>query len=61
MDPVTSPECQIHHTHADYRVISFLDSGLIYLFDSFGTDRPLKNILTGSLQTQLAILYGKDK
>ena len=42
MDPVTGLACQIHHTHADHWVISFLDSGLIYLFDSLGTDRPLR-------------------
>ena len=61
INPVTGLACQMHHTHADYWVISFQDSGLVYLFDSLSTDRPLKNILTGSLQIQLAIFYGKYK
>ena len=61
MNPVTGLACQIHHTSTDHWVASFQENDEIFLFDSLGTDRPLKSILTPSLQIQLAILYGKDK
>ncbi|MCG8048891.1 MAG: Ulp1 family isopeptidase [Candidatus Thiodiazotropha taylori] len=61
MDPVNGLACQIHHTHADHWVISFIEDKNIYVFDSLGTDRPMRNILTPSLQIQLAVLYGKER
>ena len=61
MNPVTGLSCQIHHTNADHWVISFQENGEISLFDSLGTDRLLKSIITPSLERQLSLLYGKDK
>ena len=62
MDPVTAPAGQILHTHSDHWVVSFLEKdNKIYVFDSLGTERPERCIVTPGLQIQLAIIYGKDK
>ena len=62
MQPVSGPACQILHTNADHWVVSFLtEDGNIYLFDSLGTERPDRMVITPSLQIQLAILYGKNR
>ena len=52
---------QIHHTGRDHWVVLFRDEteGL-FMFDSFGFDRPTRFIMTPSLVIQHAFLYGRN-
>ena len=50
MEPVSGPACQIVHTQTHHWVVSVKDNeGNIYLFDSLGTERPERAILTPGL------------
>ena len=54
MDPVSSPACQVHHSHNDHR-------GNIYLLDSLGNERKDDVIIPDGLKIQLSQIYGKGK
>ena len=61
MEPVTSPACQIHHTHRDHWVSTIFHRGNIYLLDSLGLERKDDIIIPDGLKIQLSQIYGKGK
>ena len=61
MEPVTSPACQIHHTHRDHWVTTIFHRGNIYLLDSLGLERKDDIIIPDGLKIQLSQIYGKGK
>ena len=61
MEPVTSPACQIHHTHRDHWVSTLFHRGNVYLLDSLGIERKDDIIIPDGLKIQLSQIYGQGK
>ena len=61
MDPVSSPACQVHHTHHDHWVSTIFHRGNIYLLDSLGSERKDDVIIPDGLKIQISQIYGREK
>ena len=61
MESVTSPACQIHHTHSDHWVATIFHKDKIYLLDSLGTERKDDIIIPGGLKKSSYHKFMVDK